>query len=115
MNSCGVVKDHSQRVAVTGAQATDPVAHVDAEAAARPPHRPMMHREDHALALRKRHDLGARLHARPLLRENEFASGEILARPRQQERDLQRKDEIAVEVLMQAIEIAKVTTQVACI
>src|SRR5215472_17250593 len=82
------------------------MAHVDAVDAARALHRSMMHGEDHALALRERHDFGARLHARPLLREHEFAAGEILARPRQQKSDLQRKNVLAVEILMQAIVVA---------
>src|SRR5499427_5116120 len=82
------------------------MAHVDAVNAARALHRSMMHGEDHALALREWRDFCPRLHARALLREHEFAAGEIFARPRQQEGDLQREDVLAVEILMQAIVVA---------
>jgi hypothetical protein len=36
----------------------------------------VMDRERHGVALAQRHDLGARLHARPLLRQHELAAGE---------------------------------------
>ena len=62
-----------------------------------------MHGEDDALALHERNDFRPRLHARPLLREHEFTPGEIVARTRQQEGDLQRKNVLAVEVLVQTI------------
>src|SRR5262245_43424680 len=65
--SLPVVKNDAGGVALARAQAADAVAHGDAIDAARALHRPVMHRKDHALPLRKRHDLGARLHARPLL------------------------------------------------
>src|SRR6516225_818356 len=87
-------------------QTAHAVAHVDAVDAARALHRPMMHGKDYALALRERHDFRPRLHARPLLREHEFAAGEIFARPRQQKGNLQREHVLAVEILMQAIVVA---------
>ncbi|ESY25690.1 hypothetical protein X750_03335 [Mesorhizobium sp. LNJC394B00] len=46
------------------------------------------------------------MHARALLGQHEFAAGEILAGLRQQDRHLQGKSEIAVEVLMEAVEVA---------
>src|SRR5215470_18683936 len=104
--SLRVVEDDPQRMAMAQAQAADAVAHVDAVGAARALHRPVMHGKDDALALAERDDLRARLHARPLLREDEFAAQEILARPRQQERNLQREDVLAVDVLMQAVVVA---------
>src|SRR6516225_1877718 len=75
-----IVKNDSQRIAVTRANAADAMAHVHAVAAARAPHGPMMHGKDHGLALSKRHDLSAGLHPRPLLREHEFAAAEIAPR-----------------------------------
>src|SRR5437764_4434401 len=42
-----VVEDDAERVAMTFADAADPVAHVDAIDAARALHRPVMHGEDH--------------------------------------------------------------------
>jgi hypothetical protein len=66
----------------------------------------VMHRKDHRLALGQRNDLGARLHARALLGEHELAAGKVGAGPRQQQRDLQRKDVLAVEILVQAVVVA---------
>jgi Arc/MetJ family transcription regulator len=65
---------------VPGAQAAHAMAHIDAIAAARALHRAMMHRENDAIAAAERHDLGARLHAWALLREQEFAASEIAPR-----------------------------------
>ena len=64
------------------AQPAHAMAHGDAIDAARAAHRPVMDREDHRLALAQRHHLGARLHARPLLGEHEFAAVEVVARLR---------------------------------
>jgi len=41
-----------------------------------------------------------------LLRENKFTAREILPGLRQQNRDLQRENALAIEVLMKTIEIA---------
>src|SRR5262249_19672131 len=79
-NSLCVVEDDPERMAVPRAQSAHPVAHVDAVDAARALHRTVMHGKDNALALRERHHLGARLHARALLREHELAAAEVLAR-----------------------------------
>ena len=86
--------------------AADAVAHVDAVDAARALHRPVMHRKDHAFALAQRHDLHARLHARPLLGQHELAAGEVASRIGQQDRELQREDVLAVKILVQAVVIA---------
>src|SRR5438105_15174978 len=82
------------------------MTHVAAVETARPLHRPVMHRKDYRLALRQRDDLGTRLHARPLLGHDKLSAGEIGARSREQNRDLQRKYVLAVEVLMEAIVVA---------
>src|SRR6266704_3682449 len=76
--SLGVVKNHPERKALAAAHAAHAVAHVDAVRTARA------------------------LHG-----EQEFAAGEILARPREQERELQREGELAVEILVQAVEVAE--------
>src|SRR5215472_10329962 len=81
-------------------------AQADAIAPARPLDRTVMHGEGDRIALRERDHLGARLHARPLLDQHELAAFEIAARLRQENRDLQRKDVLAIEVLMQAIVVA---------
>ena len=68
--------------------------------------RPIVDGEGHGIALGEGHHLDAALHARPLLGQREFAAGEVAARLRQQDRDLDRKGEVAVEVLVQAVEVA---------
>src|SRR5689334_22482678 len=83
------------------------MSHVDAIESARALRRPNMHRKGHAVALAKRHDLSPRLHAWTLFGQHEFATGEIAIRLGQQDRDLQRKDMLAIEILMQAVIIAR--------
>ena len=70
-----------------------------------------MDREDDGIALAQRHDLGARLHARALLGQHEFAAGEVPAGLGQQDRDLEREDVLAVEVLVQAVVVALAVLQ----
>jgi hypothetical protein len=55
------------------------VTKVHPVAAARALHRAMMHGEGHRIALTKCHDVGARLHARPLFGQDELAAFEVLA------------------------------------
>ena len=88
---------------VTGADLADAMAQINPVEAARPLYRPVMHSKSHRIALPERHHFGPRLHSRPLLGQHEFATGEIAARFRQQDRDLQREHMLAVEVLMQAV------------
>jgi hypothetical protein len=57
----------------------------------------------YGIALLKWHDLGAALHARPLLGEHELATGEIVPRLREQDRNLDWECEIAVEVPKPAV------------
>lgn len=80
--------------------------HVHAIRAARAVHGPVMHRKDHRIALTQRHDFRARLHAWTLLRQYELTAREILAWFGQQDRELQRKNVLAIQVLMQAVVIA---------
>jgi hypothetical protein len=44
----------------------------------------MVDREDHGVALPERHDVGSRLHSRPLLGHDKLATGEVHARLREQ-------------------------------
>jgi len=70
-------------------------------------HRTVVDREHHGIAPAQRHHLGPRLHAWPLLGQHEFAAGEILFRLRQQNRHLQRKDMLAVEILVESVVVAR--------
>jgi hypothetical protein len=75
-------------MAAARSDAAHAMAEIDAIDAARPGDRPMMNRENNSATLAKGHDFGARLHAWPLLRHDEFSALEILARLGQQNRDL---------------------------
>src|SRR5262249_12070213 len=68
---------------------------------------PVVHSKGHAITLAKRDDLDAALHARPLLRQDELAAGEVLAWFREEDCHLNREGEIAVEVLVEAVEVAR--------
>ena len=81
--------------------------------AARTLHRTVVDREHHGVTLAQRHDLGPRLHARTLLGHDELAAGEVAPRLGQQDRQLQRKHVLAVEVLMQAVVVAGTITAAA--
>src|SRR6266436_3513908 len=109
--SLRIVKDHAYGVAVAGADLADAMAQINAIESARPLHRPVMHGKGHRIALSQRHYFGPRLHSRALLGEHEFAAGEITARFRQQDRDLQREHVFAIEVLMQAVVVAGAVLQ----
>src|SRR5262245_39529772 len=104
--SSRVVEDESDGVPHPGTEAAHTVAEVHAIAALRPLHWPVVDGKGYGITLPKRHDLGAALHARPLLGQDELAAGEVLAGLGQEDRDLDRKGEIAVEILVEAVEVA---------
>src|SRR5690242_5680036 len=95
---------------LAGAHATDAMSEIDAVVPARAAHRSVMDRKHNTVALLERHDFGTGLHARPLLGEHEFAAGE-LTRLREKHGQLQRKYPLAVEILMQAVVIARPVLQ----
>jgi hypothetical protein len=66
----------------------------------------VMNWKDYRIALAQSYDHRSRLHAWPLLRQHKLAPGEISLRFRQQDRELQRKDVLAVKVLMETVVIA---------
>src|SRR5271163_980131 len=88
------------------ADLTDAVPERDPVVAATAPYRPTVHGECHGIALRERDDGGSGLHARPLFRQHELAALEVAAGFGQKRRDLQGKDVLAVEVLVQAVVVA---------
>ena len=71
----------------------------------------MPHREDHPIAAAERHHFNARLHPRPLFGQDELAASEVTAGLLQQDRDLEREDELAVDVLVQAVEVIRTVLQ----
>ena len=102
-----VVEDDPDGVPHAGADAAHAVAEVHAVVALRALHWPVMDGEGHCITLPKRHDLGAALHARPLFGQDELAAGEVLAGLREEDRDLDRECEIAIEVLVEAVEVTR--------
>src|SRR5262245_31908070 len=85
--------------------------HGRAVIAARALHRPLIDGEDDGVALLERHDLAARLHARPLLDQHEFATRELAAWLAQEDGRLQREYQLAIEVAVQAIVVARSVVQ----
>jgi hypothetical protein len=63
--------------------------------------------EGHGITLPKWYDLGAALHAWPLLRQDELAACEVDAGLGEKNCDLDRKCDIAVEILVEAVEITR--------
>jgi len=105
--STRVVEDDPDCVAHTGADAADTVAKIHAVVALRAPDWPVMDGEGHRITLLQRYDLGAALHARALFGQHELATGEVGAGLGEQNRDLNREREIAVEILMEAVEVPR--------
>src|SRR5262245_65774848 len=103
--SSRVVEDDPDGVTHAGADAAHTVTEVHAIVALRTLHWPVVHREGHRITLSKRHDLGAALHARPLFGQDELAAGEVHAGLREEDRDLDRECDIAVEILVEAVEV----------
>src|SRR5260221_8223452 len=98
-------------MAATRAQPAYAMAQIDSIEAASAASRAMMHGKDHAIPLAERHDLDARLHARSLFGQDELAAGEIAAWRRQEKSSLQRKDMLAIEILMKTIIVALAVAQ----
>ena len=96
---------------MAGTHPAHPMTQVDAIAAARASHWPMMHRKNHAVPLTERHNLRARLHARPLLGEHEFAAREVSSRRLEQESGLKREHVFPIEILVQAVVVALAISQ----
>jgi hypothetical protein len=81
------------------------MSEVHAVVALRAAHWPVMDGEGHSVALPKWHHLGAALHARPLFGQHELATCEVHAGLREKNRDLDWECEVAVEILVEAIEV----------
>src|SRR5215831_441209 len=107
----GVVEDDAQRVA----RPRDDAAHAVAHGA--PIHAPgalagsVARREDDDLAPLGGDRLAPRLGPRPLLDQQEVAARVIDTPPAQEARELQGKDDIAVDILVQAVVAAALIAQ----
>src|SRR5215471_19979491 len=98
-----VVEDDAEGVALAADEAAHPVTHRHAIRATRTLHGAVARGEDDHLALLEMHDAPARLGARSLLHEEELASREVLAGLAQEHGELEGKDDVAVEILVQAV------------
>jgi hypothetical protein len=105
--SAGLVEDDSERVSHAGADAADAVTEVHTVVALRPTHGPVVNGERYGVTLPKRYDLHATLHPRPLFGQDQLATCEIDVRLRQQDGNLDREGEIAVEILVEAVEVTR--------
>ena len=102
-----VVEYNPDGVPDAGAHAAHTVAEVDAVVSLRAMHGPIVNRERHRITLVKWHDLDTTLHARPLFGQNELAAREIDEGLREEDCDLDRKCESAVEILVEAVEVSR--------
>src|SRR5579884_456252 len=98
-----IVEDDTERIAASRPHPTHSVSKIDSVVAAFPLERTVIHRKRDRISLVERHDLNTRLHARSLLGENKFSSGEIPSRLRKENRHLYGKHMLAIEILMEAV------------
>ena len=107
----GVMKDDPDRVALAGAHTADPVAHVDTIAALASLDRPVMDGKGDRVSLLERDNFDPALHAGALLCQHELSTGKVTSGLREQDCHLDGKGELAIEILMQAIEIPRPVLQ----
>jgi hypothetical protein len=103
----GIVENNTDGMPLAGTHSADAVTKVDPIVALGAFHWAIMHRKCNGVALPQRDDFGAALHARPLFGDDELPARKIPIRFRKQDRHLQRKREVAVQILMQTIEVAR--------
>ncbi len=106
-----IVEYDAQGMAMSRPNAAHAVPEVDSIDPPGALDRPVTNGEDHGVALAQRHHLRPRLHPRTLLGHDELSTGEVPARPRQENRDLQREDVLAVDILMQAVVVVDLVLQ----
>ncbi len=105
------MEDNSERMALPGVQPADTMAHHDPVKAADAAIRTFPDREDHCLPLAQRHHHGARLGPWTLLYQDELTTGEIRPGFAQEDRELQGKHMLPIQILMQAVEATGVVAQ----
>ncbi len=90
-----------------GPHSADAVPKLHPVDAAHAPHRVTMGRDHRGIALTQRQYQRRRLHAWHLVGRHEYATGEIAPGARRQDRNLQREDMLAKEVLMQTVVVVR--------
>src|SRR5687768_12253280 len=98
-----VVEDHAEGVALPAGETAHGVAHGGAKVAARALDGAVARGEDQDLALVGVDRLALGLRARALLDQQEVAALVVDAAPAQEAGELEREDDVAVEVLMQTV------------
>src|SRR5512146_680619 len=104
--SLRVVKNDAEREALAGEDWADAVLELGAREAARAVGRSIACGDDHGLALLQANGVAHRLGSRPLLDQQQLPAGEFLVPPRQAKDHLKRKDDLAVDILVEAVVVA---------
>ena len=99
------MKDHTDCVTATRPQTADAVSKVHAVDTPGSLDGTVADREDHTVTATKWHDLGSGLHPWPLLSQHKLTASEVCVWFREKNRHLQRKHMLAVDVLMQRVEV----------
>ena len=100
------MKDDADCVTATRPQTADAMSKVHAVATPGSLDGAVANGEHHTVTTTKRHDLCPRLHAWPLLGQHKLTAREVCVWFREKNRHLQRKHMLAVNVLMQRVEVA---------
>src|SRR5262249_15902016 len=98
-----VVKDDAKAHSCAGGHRADPMSHDDPVGAARARDGALSGRKNDPGALLNRDRMSARLSAGALFDQKEFAAGVVDLPAAKGEDDLQRKRELTVQILMQAV------------
>src|SRR5215469_13891348 len=106
-----IVKYHTERTTLSGANAAHPVTQIHTIHPTCARHRAVMYGEDDRVSPAQRHHLGSGLHARALFSHDELTAGEVLVRLREQDHQLQRKHTLPVEILVQAVVVPGAVVQ----
>ena len=101
------MEDDADGVAHSGTDTADAMPEIDPVVALTALNGPIMDGERYGIALAQRDDLGAALHPGPLFGQHELTAREVLFRFGKEDRHLERKCEVAVKILMQAIEVTR--------
>src|SRR5437773_3607760 len=105
------MENDAQRVAPTAVHEADAMAQIDAIVAERTFYRPVARGEDDRMTLIGDDHLRLGLRARLLFDENKFSAFPVAAVLAEQEYHLKGKADLAVEILMKAVEAARLVVK----
>ena len=107
----GIMKNDTERMAMSGTQSADAMPQIHAIRASRTLHRSMMYRKGNRVTPAKRNHLRSGLHPWALFGEHKLPTRKILSRFREKDGDLDREDMLAIEILMQTIVVTLAVLQ----